>query len=123
MGKLIQVVEDDPDIRFIVEYILEEASYRVESFADATTFVNRTQQEKVDLFILDVMLPDGNGIELCRALKADALTIDIPVIIMSAHSSGVIALQQGKADEFIHKPFDMGSFVSKVNDTIKICSR
>jgi DNA-binding response OmpR family regulator len=65
------------------------------------------------------MLPDGNGIELSKALKADELTSNIPVIIMSAHSSGEQAFREGKADGFIHKPFDISVFLSYVNDVLK----
>jgi DNA-binding response OmpR family regulator len=122
MEKLIQIVEDNADISCIVQFILEDAGYNVEMFENAKAFVNRPKKENVDLFILDVMLPDGNGIELSKALKSDAFTYQIPVIIMSAHSTGDIALQEGKADQFIQKPFELNSFVSKVNDVIKIYS-
>jgi DNA-binding response OmpR family regulator len=122
MEKLIQIVEDNADISCIVQFILEDAGYHVEMFKNANAFVNRPRKENVDLFILDVMLPDGNGIELSKSLKSDAFTYQIPVIIMSAHSTGDIALQEGKADQFIKKPFELESFVSKVNDVINIYS-
>lgn len=122
MEKLIQIVEDNADISCVVQFILEDAGYAVQLFENAKAFVNRTQTENVDLFILDVMLPDGNGIELSKALKSDKSTFKVPVIIMSAHSTGNIALQEGKADQFIQKPFDLNSFVSKVHDTIRIFS-
>lgn len=121
MERLIQVVEDDSDIRFIVRYILEESSFVVETFENATSFLNRTKKEDVDLVILDVMLPDGNGLELSRNLKADIATSTIPVIIMSAHSRADLALRLGQADKFIQKPFDLDMFLEKVREVLCIC--
>jgi two-component system phosphate regulon response regulator PhoB len=114
MNKHIQIVEDDGDIRFIVEYILEDANYIVETFENATTFNNRGRIEDVDLIILDVMLPDGNGIELCRNLKNDSKTVKIPVIIMSAHAGSKSVLEEACADDFINKPFDLDNFLTRV---------
>ena len=115
MKKYIQIVEDDGDIRFIVEYILEDADYTVESFENATSFLNRTRIEDVDLIILDVMLPDGNGMELCRDLKnKEGDDKHTPVIIMSAHAGAKSILEEACADDFINKPFDLDYFLSRV---------
>lgn len=120
MNKVIQVVEDDANIRFIVEYILKDASYTVQTFANALAFQNRSKEEPADLIILDVMLPDGNGIELSKELKAGPQTCKIPVMIMSAHCSSSIALQQGQADDFIQKPFDLNTFIFRVDQIVKM---
>lgn len=120
MDKLIQIVEDDGDIRFIVSFVLEDAGYVVETFENAQTFLNRKRREDVDLVILDVMLPDGNGIELCKQLKEQYATSKIPVIIMSAHANLENVLQEGNADDFISKPFDIDRFAAKVNNILAI---
>jgi two-component system phosphate regulon response regulator PhoB len=114
MKKYIQVVEDDGDIRFIVEYILEDANYEVESFEDATSFINRPNNYAVDLIILDVMLPDGNGIDICQSLKSDEKSKHIPVIVMSAHAGSKAILEEVCADDFINKPFDLDYFLTRV---------
>jgi two-component system phosphate regulon response regulator PhoB len=114
MNKHIQIVEDDGDIRFIVEYILEDANYIVETFENATTFNNRLRIDNVDLIILDVMLPDGNGIDLCRNLKTNNQTVNIPVIIMSAHAGSQSVMEEACADDFINKPFDLDNFLTRV---------
>jgi two-component system, OmpR family, phosphate regulon response regulator PhoB len=103
MDKLIHVVEDDEDIRFIVEYILIESGYQVESSATAKEFYTYMAQIRPDLILLDVMLPDGNGIELCRDLKSDAKTEDIKIIIMSAHAAEKAVLEEACADDFIYQ--------------------
>lgn len=120
MDKHIQIVEDDGNIRFIVSFFLEDAGYIVESFENAQTFLNRKRREDVDLVILDVMLPDGNGIELCKQLKMHYETSKIPVIIMSAHANLENVLQEGKADDFIAKPFDIDKFAAKVATMLAI---
>ncbi len=118
MNGRVQVVEDDEDIRYVVAYLLEDANYTVETFENASAFHKRTRKENVDLIILDVRLPDGNGIDISKVIKNDANTSKIPVIIMSAHAQGDVALNQGKANAFIQKPFDLDFFVSKVLDVM-----
>ena len=119
MERVIQIVEDDADIRFIVEYVLEDASYTVETFENAKAFLNRSNKEHVDLVILDVMLPDGSGIDLSKTMKESSRTSNIPVIIMSAHAASDVALSEGAADGFIQKPFDIDHFVKQVSAFIQ----
>jgi FixJ family two-component response regulator len=118
MDRVIQIVEDDADIRFIVEYVLEDASYKVESFESAKAFLNRSNKENVALVILDVMLPDGSGIDLSKSMKQGSDTHSIPVIIMSAHAPSDIAISEGAADGFIQKPFDIDHFIKQVKQFI-----
>lgn len=117
MKRIIQIVEDDEDIRSILEIILEDANFTVETFGNVTSFKNRRRQQ-VDLILLDVMLPDGNGIDLSRWLKADAQTCQIPILIMSAHALVNDVLSSTQADGFISKPFDIDVFVSKIQQTL-----
>lgn len=118
MNRRVQVVEDDEDIRYVVAYLLEDAGCTVETFENAKAFQNRSEKHQIDLIILDVRLPDGNGIDISKDLKNDTHTSDIPIIIMSAHAQGDVALKQGKANAFIQKPFDLDFFVSRVSDVI-----
>lgn len=114
MAKRIHIVEDDEDIRFIVEYLLRDENYEVESFGGAQEFNKGIQGDKPDLIILDVMLPDGNGIAICRDLKTSSDTLHIPVIIMSAHAAEKSVLEEACADDFISKPFDLDYFLQRV---------
>ena len=114
MTKLIYLIEDDEDIRFIVEYILQESNYRVTSFGTASEFNKEIQTSHPDLILLDVMLPDGNGINICRSLKTDPLTLHIPIIIMSAHAAEKSVLEEACADDFISKPFDLDDLLLSV---------
>ncbi len=119
MAKYIYIVEDDEDIRFIVEYVLREEDYTVESFATASAFNLAIQGNKPDLIILDVMLPDGNGIDICRALKTNKRTGHIPIIIMSAHAAEKSVLEEACADDFISKPFDLNHFLHHVKQQLR----
>ena len=115
MGKLIHLVEDDEDIRFIVEYVLMEEGYSVTSSANVKDFYSFIKENQPDLILLDVMLPDGNGIEICRGLKDDERTANVKIIIMSAHAAEKAVLEEACSDGFISKPFDLDALVSHVN--------
>jgi two-component system phosphate regulon response regulator PhoB len=114
MGKIIQIVEDDQDIRFILEYVLADSGFVLETFDCIKAFSDRGRKDDIDLILLDVQLPDGNGIDLCNYLKTSDLTRHIPVVIMSANASSNRALIEGKADDFIAKPFDLETFVARI---------
>ena len=114
MELLIHIVEDDEDIRYILEYVLCEAGYKLQLFDSINDFKKRDKTQQPDLFLLDVRLPDGSGLDLCREIKSSPLTSDIPVVIMSAHANGEFAISDGKADHFLAKPFDLDRFVMKI---------
>jgi two-component system phosphate regulon response regulator PhoB len=115
MGKIIQIVEDDKDIRFILEFVLAESGFVLETFDCIKAFSNRSRRDDIDLILLDVKLPDGNGIDLCKDLKNAELTKHIPVVIMSAHASSNLAIDEGHADDFIPKPFDLDQFLERIH--------
>ncbi|WP_449440553.1 response regulator transcription factor [Pedobacter steynii] len=118
MAKLIHVVEDDEDIRFIVEYLLIEAGYEVTTSGSAKDFFEKIAVQLPELILLDVMLPDGNGINICRTLKTDTRTSHISIIIMSAHAAERAVLEEACADGFISKPFDLDHMLSFVKQVL-----
>lgn len=119
MRNVIHIVEDDEDIRYILDYVLSDAGYVLEVFDSINDFQQREVKQEPDLFLLDVRLPDGSGIDLCREIKASERTAGIPVIIMSAHANGEFAISDGKADHFLAKPFDLDNFVSKIRSVLE----
>lgn len=112
--KKIFVVEDDPDIQCIVEYLLSGIYYTVYICPTVRVFRERLLADRPDLIILDVMLPDGNGAALCDELKSSEVFQSIPVLMMSAHLSNA-AITSCQPDLFIEKPFDIHLFRSKVD--------
>ncbi|MGM9477994.1 response regulator transcription factor [Pedobacter sp. GSP4] len=107
MGKYILVVEDDSDIREIIGIVLSAEGYELELCGDSRGFWNSLNQQLPDLVILDVHLPDGNGIDLCGRLKSEQKTSHIPVMMISAHSSLKEITSSCPADDFMPKPFDI----------------
>jgi two-component system phosphate regulon response regulator PhoB len=118
MERVIQIVEDDQDIRFILAYVLADSGFVLETFESIKAFSNRERTNTVDLILLDVQLPDGNGIDLCRDLKSSELTKHIPVVVMSANASRSRAIIEGKADDFIAKPFDLDKLIPRIQEIL-----
>jgi len=118
MDKIIIVVEDNDDIREIINILLREEEYEVKLCPDAKSFRESISGSNPDLVILDVMLPDGNGLELCAELKSLERTSTVPVLIMSAHASLSDVNATCKPDGFIRKPFDINNFIEKVTIAI-----
>lgn len=111
--KMIYVLEDDNDIAYIINYILHEEGYEVLVFSTVSTCKKALDVQVPDLLLLDVRLPDGNGMDLCSELKMSPRTAMSPVLMMSAHLSE----REGKcsgADGFIAKPFDLNGMVDRI---------
>lgn len=120
MIKKICVLEDDEGIREIIELLLSEESYEVHGFSNVSDFIVAYSSAGADLFLLDVRLPDGNGIDVCGRVKENPQTRNIPVLMMSAHSSKNEIENNSLADGFITKPFDIYTFISRINDTLSL---
>lgn len=118
--KQIHVVEDDQDIRQIIAFILEEEGYKVKLFPDATSFHASMMESVPDLYLLDVMLPDGNGLDLCREIRTTKQIKDVPIIVMSAHAQPDTIFQQCTANDFISKPFDLNDILLKIQKQITL---
>jgi len=115
MNKQIHVVEDDKDIRDIIGIILEEEGFGVKLFQDVNSFHQGMNGTKPDLYLLDVMLPDGNGLDLCKEIKTTELMRDVPVIVMSAHAKAENIFKLSCANDFISKPFDLDDIIRKIH--------
>ncbi len=115
LKKNIYIVEDNDDIRELVGYLFESEGYHVTSFANATEFKTHLATSLPDIFVLDVMLPDGNGMDICNKLKANNATANIPVLLMSANTNMTYIGKESRADDFISKPFDIDELVKRVS--------
>lgn len=119
MKNKIYIVEDDNDISFILDYYLREEGFNVSVFGTVKEFNKAVKVSLPDLFLLDVMLPDGDGITVCNQVKADPKTSWLPVIMMSAHLSDKYNIGC-PAEEFIPKPFDLEKLVKRINYHLNI---
>ena len=115
MTKRIHVLEDDQDIRMIIDYLLKNEGYEMQLSSSFSELKEKLRDGLPDLFLIDVMLPDGNGIEICDDLKNDMFTKHIPVIVMSANPRSKQMSSQACADDYISKPFDVDNVVTRIN--------
>jgi len=120
MAKLICVLEDDNGIREILELLFTEENYEVIGFSNVNEFMAHHEKLHPDLFLLDVMLPDGSGLEVCKIIKTAQLTKSIPVLMMSAHASLGEVKNNCLAEDFIAKPFDIFDLLKRVNTRINV---
>lgn len=109
--KEIYIVEDNDHIRELLEFILIDQDYAVQSFPNANSFQNQISSKHPDLILMDVMLPDGNGLEMCNKLGFDKKTSSIPIILMSAHAN---ISKDNCAVDFIPKPFDVEDLLVRI---------
>ncbi|RZL98061.1 MAG: response regulator [Pedobacter sp.] len=114
MKKCIYVVEDNAAIRDIIEFMLTEEDYEVCVSPTVREFWRQMQVQIPDMVVLDVRLPDGSGIDVCKALKCNARTHNIPVMVMSADNYLSKVKSKCTAEEFINKPFDLNDFANRI---------
>ncbi|MGD9702594.1 MAG: response regulator [Acidimicrobiia bacterium] len=100
----ILVVEDEPDVRFLLRMLLEDEGYGVLEAGDGEQAIARFGEEHVDLILLDVRLPKANGFEVCRVVRKSS---DVPIVMLTAHddSHDVVAGLEAGADDYVTKPF------------------
>jgi DNA-binding response OmpR family regulator len=111
----ILAVDDDNDILEVLQFILEDSGYEVETLSDGRKLMDVIQDRHPDLILLDIMLGNMDGRELCKAIKLSLKTTDIPVILISASHNIAAPLNQGGApNDFIAKPFDINHLLNKI---------
>ncbi len=118
MIKRIHVLEDDTDIRYIIEFLLKDEGYELQLSSTFAELKEKLRDSLPDLFILDVMLPDGDGSEICADLKGDIFTKHIPIIVMSANDQNKTRSIEAGADDYIKKPFDIDYIVARIDKLI-----
>ena len=120
---MIWCVEDDASIRDIEVYALNSTGLAAEGFADGAAFWQALQRTQPELVVLDVMLPEIDGIELLRRMKADAALREIPVIMATAKGAEYDKIQglDLGADDYLAKPFGVMELVSRVKAVLRRC--
>lgn len=121
MSRLIAVVDDEPDILDLVSLHLSKAGFAVRTFPDAGRFQKSLASSLPDLVILDLMLPDADGLDVCRQIKADPRTAHVPVMMLTAkgdESDKVVGLELG-ADDYVTKPFSPKELVARVKAVLR----
>lgn len=115
-AKKILIVEDERDILQLVKLYLEKEGYRTVTAVTGAEGLNSAKSDKPDLIILDLMLPEIDGLEVCKRLRASQETAMLPIIMLTAkaeESDTVIGLELG-ADDYVTKPFSPKALVARV---------
>ncbi|RFZ94830.1 DNA-binding response regulator [Mucilaginibacter conchicola] len=109
------VVDDDPNIRDIIMMVLDMEGYVVTGLDNGHQVIQVAKLEHPDIVLLDVMLGDADGREICRALKTDPATEAIPVLIVSAtHGTADLKTSSCGANDHLAKPFDIRELIARV---------
>jgi two-component system alkaline phosphatase synthesis response regulator PhoP len=117
----ILVIEDEEDIAELVRYNLEAASFTVTCVTNGEDGLRAARSDPPDLILLDLMLPGLDGLEVCRRLRADASTVAVPIIMVTAkgEESDIIAGLELGADDYVPKPFSPRVLVARVRSILR----
>ncbi len=121
MKKLIALVEDEPDIVELISIHLEKAGYEVKSFLDGASFYRFLEKRIPDLLILDLMLPDVDGLDICKHVRKNEATSAMAMIMLTAKSEEmdkILGLELG-ADDYVTKPFSPKELVARVKAVMR----
>src|SRR6266481_1118773 len=117
----VLIVDDDPDIQKLVSYNLSQAGFRVSTAATGLAALEAVHDQPPDLIILDIMLPDLDGLEVCRKLRQQDKSRRIPIIMLTARteeSDRVVGFELG-ADDYVMKPFSPRELVLRVKSIFR----
>lgn len=121
MPQLLFSVEDDPNIQHVIRIALTNSGFAVDCFSDAKTMFEALKTTTPNLFLLDIMLPDMDGLSIIRKLKSDPEFARIPIAIISAKTTEidkVTGLDLG-ADDYLSKPFGVLELISRVKALLR----
>ncbi len=121
MSIKILLIEDEPDIRKTLEYNLSREGYGVISTSSLAEGRNSLESNSFSLILLDLMLPDGSGLDLCREIKSDKIFSSIPIIILTAKDDEVdkvVGFELG-ADDYVTKPFSVRELILRIKAILK----
>lgn len=121
MASKILIVEDEPDIVELLVYNLDQAGFKTEAVFNGADALDRAKIEPPDLVLLDLLLPEVDGLEVCRTLKRDPETAGIPIIMLTAKGEAIdriVGLELG-ADDYITKPFSPREVMLRVRAVLR----
>ena len=121
MNHTIFILEDDLDIQRLIRHHLEAAGFTVRAFADPVGVVSDAGRQAPALFLLDIMVPGGSGLDVCRQLRSHAALSTIPIIFLTARAGEndrVMGLDLG-ADDYITKPFSTRELLARVKAVLR----
>ena len=120
-SKNILVVEDDLDIRELISFNLANEGHQVFEANDGEVGIDKARNNNPDLILLDLMLPGIQGLDVCRIIKSDQETKEIPIIMVTAlgQEEDIVKGLETGADDYITKPFSIKVLIARVNAVLK----
>ena len=121
LSQTIFVLEDDHDIARLVQHHLEAAGFAARLFHTPTNLISDAERQAPALFLLDIMVPGGDGLDVCRRLRLNPVLSSVPIIFLTARASEndrVLGLEMG-ADDYITKPFATRELVARVKAVLR----
>jgi two-component system phosphate regulon response regulator PhoB len=121
MSQKILIIEDEPDIRKTLEYNISREGYKVVSASSLSEGKEQINSSDFSLILLDLMLPDGSGLDLCREIKSDKDKSSTPIIILTAKDDEVdkvVGFELG-ADDYVTKPFSVRELILRIKAILK----
>jgi len=114
--KTILLVDDEPDFVETVEFFLSGSDYQVLVAKNGKNALEQVKNQKPDLILLDVMMPEMDGLEACKRLKKDPATNSIPIIMLTAkgRKEDVVEAIAAGADSYVVKPFNLTDLVERI---------
>lgn len=122
---LVYIADDEPNIRKLVAFGLKDSGYESAEFADGNSLLQAVKQRRPDAIILDWMMPPPDGLAVCRMLREEEKTRDIPVLMLTARGEEfdrVLGLEIG-ADDYIVKPFSVKELCARVRAVLRRTER
>lgn len=118
---MVYILEDDDNIRKLINYSLKSQGFEVQDFALPSAFWSALQTKNPDLLLLDIMLPEEDGISILKKLRSNPKTSTIPVIMLTAKNSeyDVVTGLDAGADDYVTKPFGMMTLVSRIKAVLR----
>ncbi|CUS77046.1 two-component system, OmpR family, alkaline phosphatase synthesis response regulator PhoP [Candidatus Kryptonium thompsonii] len=120
-GKTIAIIEDDKDILELIALHVQKAGFKPKKFTDGESFFRYLSTDMPDVLILDLMLPDMDGLEICKVLRSNPSTAKLPIIILTAkieETDKIVGLELG-ADDYITKPFSPRELIARVKAVLR----
>ena len=120
-GRKILIVEDETDVTDLLSLNLRKAGFRVSTAGDGASGLQKARDDRPDFIILDLMLPKMSGLEVCRILKSDTATAQMPILMLTAKAEEIdriVGLEFG-ADDYVTKPFSPREVVLRIRAILR----
>jgi DNA-binding response OmpR family regulator len=121
LTRTVAIVDDEPDLVELVAFHLQRAGFETRAFLDGQSFMKYLSRQRPDLVILDLMLPDTDGMEICKYLRSNREFAALPIIMLTAkgdETDRVLGLELG-ADDYMTKPFSVKELVARVKAVLR----